>query len=70
MISIFGSVPETAFQWSQKAMASRAWGGLGEVGVGVDQAAGREVVAVDDGYDRAADAGLRLVTGKTTARTA
>jgi hypothetical protein len=45
-------------------------GGLGEVGVGVDQAAGREVVAVDDGYDRAADAGLRLVTGKTTARTA
>jgi hydroxyacylglutathione hydrolase len=34
------------------------------------QAAGREVVAVDDGYDRAADAGLRLVTGKTAARTA
>ena len=25
MISIFGSDPETAFQWSQNAMASRAW---------------------------------------------
>ena len=25
MISIFGSAPETAFQWSQKAMASRFW---------------------------------------------
>ena len=34
------------------------------------QAAGREVVAVDDGYDRAADAGLRIVTGKAAARTA
>ena len=34
------------------------------------QAAGREVVAVDDGYDRAADAGLRLVPGQAAARTA
>ncbi len=34
------------------------------------QAAGRDVVAVDDGYARAADAGLRLVTGQTAARTA
>ena len=25
MISIFGSDPETAFQWSQNAMASRFW---------------------------------------------
>ena len=25
MISIFGSAPETAFQWSQNAIASRAW---------------------------------------------
>ena len=25
MISIFGSIPETAFQWSQNAMTSRAW---------------------------------------------
>ena len=25
MISIFGSAPETAFQWSQNAMASRFW---------------------------------------------
>ena len=33
------------------------------------QAAGREVVAVDDGYDRAAGAGLHLVTGNTAART-
>jgi rhodanese-related sulfurtransferase len=34
------------------------------------QAAGREVVAVDDGYDRAAVAGLRLVTGQAAAMTA
>ncbi len=34
------------------------------------QAAGRDVVAVDDGYDRAAAASLRLVTGQTAARTA
>ena len=25
MISILGSAPETAFQWSQNAMASRFW---------------------------------------------
>ena len=25
MISIFGSDPETCFQWSQNAMASRVW---------------------------------------------
>ena len=25
MISIFGSDPDTAFQWSQKAMTSRFW---------------------------------------------
>jgi len=25
MISIFGLCPETAFQWSQDAMASRFW---------------------------------------------
>ena len=25
MISMFGSAPETAFQWSQKAMTSRFW---------------------------------------------
>ena len=25
MISIFGSAPDTCFQWSQKAIASRAW---------------------------------------------
>ncbi|MGH3199164.1 MAG: hypothetical protein ACRDNT_25310 [Streptosporangiaceae bacterium] len=25
MISILGSAPETAFQWSQNAIASRAW---------------------------------------------
>jgi len=34
------------------------------------QAAGRDVVAVDDGYARAADAGLRIVTGKIAAGTA
>lgn len=33
-------------------------------------AAGHEVVAVDDEYSRAADAGLRLVTGKTCVRLA
>ena len=25
MISIFGSAPETCFQWSQNAMTSRFW---------------------------------------------
>ena len=25
MISIFGSAPDTCFQWSQKAITSRAW---------------------------------------------
>jgi hypothetical protein len=25
MISIFGSVPATCFQWSQEAITSRAW---------------------------------------------
>ena len=25
MMSIFGSAPETAFQWSQNAMTSRFW---------------------------------------------
>ena len=53
MISIFGSEPETAFQWWRKnAMASPVLGGLGDVGVGVDQVVGAGVLG-EEGQHRA-----------------
>jgi hypothetical protein len=45
MTSVAGSLPDTAFQWSQNAMTSRRLGGLGAVGVGIGQAVGAAVLA-------------------------
>ena len=44
MISIFGSDPDTCFQWSQKAITSRGLAGLGDVGAGVDEVVGAGVL--------------------------
>ncbi len=42
--SMCGSVPLACFQWSQKAMTSRFSGGLGDIGVGVDEVVGAAVL--------------------------
>ncbi len=50
--SIAGSAPETFFQWSQKAMTSRACG-LGQVSAGVDQVVRAGVLGENVSTERA-----------------